>query len=284
MWRDPYAYNVDFAGANALPGGAPGAAKSLPLTIDREGDFAIYETRHIATSTNYVVGVVDQDSRQIITGGAGQSAQAFAHSGAMYGTGQSPNVWPAARIVKRTNVLTVTAQDQSGAANTVRHLYVGAQLFTSPPFVIPNFQFAEAWWLTIGFGPLPTDNAPAVPATTQSQFGVNLPGDSWVEVHTLMIAATNASPGGGASLQILTNGAREWFRNPIHIALLGAQDLVQNFQGVSGPIQPSAGFPHRFNPPKLLPIRTTLLFSVTDLSGAANTVRIVLGGVRRYAP
>lgn len=260
MWRDPYSYLAEFTGALAL---AASGERTIAVNIDREADFEIYRLAHLATSPNYRVALTDQDDRLLIGG--------LAPAVTIFGDGQRPFRLPGARLIKRTNQIRTRALDASAAPNTVRQLFVGAQVFPAPPFVVPKFRYAEPYTLELNFGGEANDDFAAVPSGGSAQGARRIPGDSWFEVHTLAIARTAA-----ATLQILTNGFREWFRFPTHVDLLGASDFTT---ALNSPAQ----WPFEFTPPKLLPVNTNIVIQLADLAAAGvNPIRVTFWGLRRY--
>lgn len=259
MWRDAYAYLAEFTGALAL---AANGERTIGVNIDREADFEIYRLVHLATSVNYRVALADQDDRLLIGG--------IAPATNLFGDGQRPFRLPGARLLKRTNQIRTRALDRSGAPNTVRQLFIGAQIFPAPPFVIPPWRFAEPYTLEVNFGAEATDDFAQVPANGSAEGSIRIPGDSWFEVHTLQISRTAA-----ATIQLLTNGFREWFRSPVHVDLLGASDFITA-------LNVSAQWPYEFRPAKLLPVNTAVVVRLADLSAALNSVRVTFTGLRRY--
>lgn len=269
-WRDPYSYLAEFTGANVVPANG---SLVVPTNIDREADFEIYRTAMLATSVNFRAQLRDQDDRLLI-GGTVTAVDLF-------GGGQRPFRWRGARIIKRTNQIRSALTDASAAPNTVRLLYTGAQIFPNPPFEIPRFRWAEPFSLFANFGAEVTDDAPALLANGSAEFSRRVPGDSWFEVHELTIMRT-----GQATLQILTNAVREWFRLPTHVDLFGACDPTgagaTATLGTLNAQNPSAEWPFEFTPPKLIPVNSAITFRVADLSAAPNPIRIALHGMRRY--
>ncbi len=273
MWEDPYSYLAEFTGALAL---AASGSRSIAVDIDREADFALKRIAALYTSPNIRVALTDQDDRIILGGGVG-IAGGMTPAVNIFGHGQIPYLLPGARVLRRTNQLRVTLTDASAAPNTVRVLFTGSQLFPSPPYQVPRFREAEAFFLVIGFGAEATDDAGQVPASGTIEFSRRVPGDSWFELHSIAVSRTAA-----CTLMLLTNGEREWFRRAVHVDLLGASDFLGNYQGIGAPNLPSAARPFMFDPPKLIPSNAIITARVADLSAALNNVRITLHGVRRY--
>lgn len=270
MWEDAYSYIAEFTGALAL---AANGRRTIAVDIDREGDFALRRIAQVATSFNYRVALTDQEDRLFI--GAPGTIETPAVN--MFGTGQLPHELTAARVFRRTNQLRVSLTDASGAPNTVRVLLTGAQMFPAPPFQIPRFREAEPYALILNFGAETTDDAAQIAANGTGEFSRRVPGDSWFEVHSLALSTT-----GAATVQLLTNAFREWFRRPVHSDLLGGTSFLGAFQGVGAPIAPTSAWPFRFTPPKLLPSNAILTARVADLSAALNSVRLTVHGIRRY--
>lgn len=273
IWRVPYAYLAEFIGASQLPAAA-GSQVTVPVDIDREADFAVYFVSAIATSLNVRMQLRDQSDRLFHDG--------FVPLVTLAGQGQLPRSYQAARIVRRTNQLRVTLNNQSGALNDVRILFSGAQLFPEPLYPVPGWQWAEDYSLGARFGAETTDDAPIIPANGNGEFSIRTPGDAWFEVQALAITSTSPL----ATLQLLNDANREWFRRPVHLNLLGGTDFTGLWVplGTVGPgvgSQP-AGWPYRFTPPRLLPRNTSITVRVNDLSGAPNAVRATLMGMRRY--
>lgn len=261
MWRDPYLYLAEFVGA-VLQVPANGE-RTIAVNIDREADFELYRLAHLATSVNYRQALTDQDDRLLIGG--------LAPATNIFGDGQRPARLPGARLIKRTNQIRTRALDRSGAPNTIRQLFVGAQVFPAPPFVIPRFRYAEPYTLELNFGGEADDDFAAVPSGGSAEGSRRIPGDSWFEVHTLAISRTAA-----ATIQILTNGHREWFRFPTHVDLLGASDFATALNS-------AAQWPFEFTPPKLLTVNSSVVVRLADLAVAGvNPVRVTLWGLRRY--
>lgn len=273
MFEDPFSYLAEFTGAQAL---AANGSRSIAVDIDREADFAIKRLAALYTSPNVRVALTDQDDRLILGSGAG-IAGGMTPAVNIFGTGQTPYSLPAARQIRRTNQVRVTLTDVSGAPNTVRVLLTGSQLFPAPPYQIPRFAEAEPFFLVIGFGLEATDDAGQVPANGTLEFSRRVPGDSWFELHSIAVSRTAA-----ATLMLMTNGEREWFRRAVHVDLLGASDFVGNYQGIGTPTLPAAAWPFHFDPPKLIPANAVITARVADLSGALNNVRIAFHGIRRY--
>jgi hypothetical protein len=271
MWRDPYCYVAEFVGANAL---AANGTRTARTNIDREADFGVYRMAMLATDPNVRAQWGDQNDRKYWEG-ALPGVQVF-------GTGQIPAILPAARVVKRTDQIGLTLTDASGAPNTVRVLYIGAQLLPNAPFDIPPFEWGEPYILGARFGGesigTVVDDAPAIPANGNNEFTRRVPGDSWFEVHALTITRLAA-----CTIQILTNGSREWFRLPVHVDLLGASTLAGAYLGVGAPLNPTAAWPFTFSPAKLIPPNHGITVRIADLSGAPNTVRVGIHGIRRYS-
>jgi hypothetical protein len=267
MWRVPYSYVLEFTGASAL---AANGSLTLPVDIDREADFALFYLAAVATSFNARIAMRDQSDRLFWDG-----AMPLVN---MTGTGQLPRQYQAARVIRRTNQMRVTLTDASGAPNSIRLLFTGAQLFPHPFQPIPPWQWSEDYALAARFGPEVTDDAPIVPANGNSEFSIRTPGDAWFEIHALGITQT-----GIATLQLLNDGNREWFRRPVHTQLLGATDIVGSYTGGSAALANfPASWPFRFTPPRLLPRNTSITVRVNDLSGVNNAVRVTLYGMRRY--
>lgn len=264
MWRDFYAYVAEFVGASVVPANG---SRRVAVNIDREADFALYRLAVTATSLDAMVQITDQADRLLIDG-----AQPVTN---LMGSGQWPYELDAARIVKRQNQLRLTITDLSGADNTVRVLLSGAQLYPGPPYEIPTWRWGEPWAAAVRMGPSIFDDRGVVPANGVAEFALRLPGDAWFE-----IARLSGSVSGACTIQILTNAVREWFRLPVHATLLGFASATGVYDGMSG--RPSASWPYQITPPKLLPPNTVLVIRVADLSGADNTVRLSLHGIRRY--
>lgn len=264
MWRDPYAYVLELVGASQVPGG--GQQRGV-VNIDRDADFALFRVALVATSPDLTIALTDQADRLLWDGEQ--------HAMQVAGTGQWQYEFDAGRVIKRQNQLRFVVRDLSGAPNDVRILLPGAQLYPGPPYEIPTWRWGEPWIAGIRFGPSLGDDRPAVPANGAVEFALRLPGDSWFEIHRLTMAVT-----GACTLQLLTNAVREWFRLPVHSTLLGASSFTGTFEGVAS--RRPAAWPYHFSPPKLLPPNTVVVARVADLSGAPNTVRIALHGVRRY--
>lgn len=266
MWRDPYSYLAEFTGTLLV---SANGQRTRAVDIDREADFEIYRLAGLATSNNLRLDLRDQDDRLLIGHVAPWSN--------VVGDGQRPyRLQGAARIIKRTNQLRPTLFDRSGADNTARILFTGAQLFPSPPFDIPPFRWAEPFPLTITFGSEAEDDFAIVPANQTREGAIRLPGDSWFDILSITGSRTGVS-----TLQILTNGFREWFRLPIHTSLLGFSDFATQLVAGTG-FHPSAQYPFELTPSKLMPKNTAIVFRVADLSGADNAHRMTIHAVRRY--
>ncbi len=270
MWRDPYAYLAEFTGGLVVP--ANGQI-TVAVDVDREADFEIHRLSGLATSANLRVDLRDQDDRLLIG-----NVTPWTN---VIGDGQRPYRFQgAARIIKRTNQIRPTLFDRSAAPNTARILFSGAQLFPSPPFEIPMFQWAEPYPLTITFGAEATDQFASVPANGTLEGSIRLPGDSWFDILSMTVSRAGVS-----TLQILTNGTREWFRRPVHTTLLGALDFVTLLSvppAADAGFHPASQYPYEFTPSKLMQKNTTLTFRIADLSGALNAHRITMHAIRRY--
>jgi hypothetical protein len=264
MWREHYAYLLELVGPLQVPAG--GQRRGV-INIDRDSDFAVYRYALAATSPDLAATLTDQADRLFWDGEQ--------HGVLIAGTGQWQVEAEAARVVKRQNQLRFTIRDLSGAPNDVRILVIGAQLYPGPPYEVPTFRWGEPWVQGVRFGPSLGDDRPAVPGNGSVEFATRLPGDAWFEVHHLAIGVT-----GPATVQVLTNGVREWWRLPVHTTLLGASTFTATFGGVAG--RPSGAWPFTISPPKLLPPNTVLVVRVNDLSGSDNTVRLAFRGIRRY--
>lgn len=262
--REPYGYVLDFAGADAFAGNDTQVGV---IDIDRETDFALFRLSALATSFNMRATLRDQNDRIF-----GQNSIPLVN---LFGTGQWPMRLLAPRMLRRTNQLRVQLTDASGAANTVRLLFSGAQVYPSAPFAIPKFRAAEPYWLALNFGGEATDDLPQVPANGTAQGAIRTPGDSWFEVHRIVIART-----GVATIQFATDGYQEWFRRAVHVDLLGASNMTGAFDGVASRFPSAWGY--ELNPGKLLAPNRAVNVTVTDLSGAGNPTRVTLHGIRRY--
>lgn len=271
-WRVPYAYLAEFTGAFQLAAPA-GSQQQVAVDIDREADFAIYYVSAMADSMNIRYALRDQSDRLYHDG--------FMPLVNLAGHGQLPRGYQAARIIRRTNQLRVTLANFSGVANNVRLLFAGAQLFPEPLFPIPPWQWSEDYALAARFGAETFDDAPIVPANGTGEFSIRTPGDAWWETQALAISATDPR----ATLQLLNDANREWFRRPVPFSLLGATDFVGTFAPagfVLSTPSPPASWPFRFTPPRLLPRNTSITVRINDQSGAPNAVRVTLLGMRRY--
>jgi hypothetical protein len=269
----PYAYTADFTGTFQLA--APANSQvTVPVDIDREADFAIYYVAAMADSINVRIALRDQSDRLFHDG--------FIPIVDLFGHGQLPRSYQAARVIRRTNQIRVTLANQSGAPNNVRILFTGAQLFPAPLYPIPPWEWAEDYSLAARFGAEATDDAPIIAANGSGEFTIRCPGDAWYEVQALAISATSSL----MTLQLLNDGNREWFRRPVHGNLLGVTDFNGGWTplGYAGGAigQPPASWPYRFTPPRLLPRNTSITVRVQDLSGAPNAIRVALLGLRRY--
>lgn len=266
-WRVPYAYVAEFLGAQQIP--ALGTV-TVPIDIDREADFAIYNVGVFPTSFDLRYQLTDQASQLYHDG--------FQPIVNLVGTGQLPRSYQAARVIRRTNQLRITLVDFSGAPNNVRMIFTGAQLFPSPAMPIPAWIWSEDFAIAARFGPEAFDNAPTIAANGSGEFTIRTPGDAWFETHALAMTQT-----GACSVQLLNDGNREWFRRPVHSALLGATSIVGLYAGGPAAIANlPASWPYRFMPPRLLPRNTGITVRVNDLSGAPNAVRVSFLGMKRY--
>lgn len=282
-----YAYSVAFASGTVLAAGAANGAPSaqvfqqqtirinpLPFTFCRTmfvaTDPRIYirlrdGSRYLHKGTMTLASVAGVAAPYPLVGGAANPQEPLF----------SAYYWEMPYTISASAEFTIEAADYSGAPNTLRVTFHGAQ--TKPgvaPWSTPT-ALREYQDIVI-----PSDSqSPTVAANTTIPISA-APVDTDADYVVLAVSGRRT---GAAMLQNLSDQYDlAWFNAAIHLdTFIGAGGFIHRFDMPA--LRPDGTW-DRVCTPRLIPRSTALTGSLQDLSGANNIINLYLHGYKLYGP
>lgn len=255
----PYFLTFDeIAGANTLVLAA-NSSNQRSLSNDDSGIMDIRYLTHVVTSDAYTVEILHTGLQQKLMNRP-------IYASAIFGNGNIPFELPAPLILDKGQDLQFIATDLSGAPNTLRNYFTGQRYY--------EYSNVENWYNQhkINFkNYLPffytTDSGITIPlnATTTGNITILDNADFFLS-RIQALSPTNQA----FELEIInTSTSQSWSNTRIHYLGIGQQATAT----------PSYT---TYNPSVYIKRGSKLNLRFTDLSGANNTVYIVLSGVHYY--
>jgi hypothetical protein len=264
FWKEFFAYDVTFTN---LPAGTGVAFTDAALRIDTDSDFEFLKSIYQPTSARVRVKYRDDTNTRFLQKAAqdirtigGTSLYSMA-PGNPTPPGFVPFIWPRPYIIAGSTTLTVSAADFSGLISTFRLTFHGAKIRPGKAPWDRKFKAVVPYVYPIN----PTG---AVPGTvTVAANGVQptaIPTDN--DAHFLVYKVVGTRT--GACTLTVKDGDRdrEWMNQAVHF---------DNFVG-------NGHFPNILSTPRFVRRGSVIAITLTDLSGAANTVELNLVGVKLY--
>lgn len=282
-----YAYSVAFASGTVLPAGTVNGAASaqvfsqittrinpLPFTFCRTmvvaTDPRVYlrlrdGSKYFHKGTMNLASIAGIEAPYPFVGGAANpQAPTFA---AYY--------WELPYTIAGSAEFTVEAADYSGAENTVRLTFHGAQTKAGvAPWSDPS---APREYQDIA---IPLDSQSPVVAANQTLPISAAPVDSDADYIVLAVSGRRT---GAAMLQNLSDQYDlAWFNAAVHLdTFIGNGGFIHRFDC---PMLQADGTIRRVYTPRLIPRATSLTGSLQDLSAANNIINLYLHGYKLYGP
>lgn len=278
-WKEYYVYTFDFAGANVVSAGTanarPNAAlarRELSIRSDSDDPFEVTKWIYVATDPRVYIKLRDDRAGRFLhlgtidlraTSGLGAVGLTIGSDAPAFFPYILPTPWELSPI----SLLTASAQDFSGADNTVRWSLHGAKRRSGPaPWQVdpwsgtPRQIVAEIPFLY----PLPDDNTDYDLAANQSiTFAVQTDSDSDFLCDGLMGIRDGAAT---VFLQDGVDRQRRWMDRAVHV-----DNLVGN-----------GSHPNIFPAPRWVPARSVVQATFENLTGSTNQVRLYLRGRKIY--
>jgi len=239
-----------------------GANESTTVRFDSDADFELMKRTHIATDDRLMVSYSDDAyGRQL------QNAQldlraisgTILFASGVVDIGIHPNnflpyILTRPYLIRAATTFTATFADFSGSTNSVRQAFHGAKLR------VGRAPWAADWKATPYFDYITATQEVAADATNTTVININ------IDSHFLIRRLTATRD--GAALITVKDGAddRQWMSSAVHI-----DNLFGNAQ-----------FPNILPAPRFIWRGSSIIISIQDLSGLANTVRLVFSGEKLY--
>lgn len=277
IWREYFIYSADFAQASVL---AAGVANGLPtqqvfndfaIRIDSDSDFELLKTMYVATDARVYVRYRDDASGRFLHRGSLdlRDVGGFGNSGPLIGLAAPsfvPFIWPAPYAMARNATFTVAGADFSGAPNTARISFHGNKIRPGySPWQYKEDGSPRRFRAKLPYVyPLPPDGTNYVLGANQT-----IPFSAPVDIEADFLVYKIVGVRTGAAMVQLQDGAgreRNWMDRAVHI-----DNLIGN--GLHPNVLPSPRFVQR---------GSAVVGFIQDISGAQNTVRLYLVGVKLY--
>jgi hypothetical protein len=281
-----YAYSVAFASGTVLPAGTVNGAPSAQVfsqTVVRINPlpFTFCRTSFVATDPRIYIRL--RDGSKYLSKGSinlpsvggviapyplvGGAANPQEPSQSMY-------YWEVPYTIAASAEFVVEAADYSGAQNTLRMTFHGAQ---TKPGIAPWAQPGLREYQDIA---IPSDaSSPTVAASTTVPISA-APADSDADYVVLGVSGRRT---GSAMLQNLSDQYDlAWFNGAIHLdTFIGTGGYIHRFDM---PVLRQDGTWDRVATPRLIPRATSLTGSLQDLSAANNIINLYLHGYKLFGP
>lgn len=277
MWREFFAYTVNFSGADALVAASqrdPVSAVYVPLSvrIHEDSDYEIVKINYVATDDRVFVRLVDNTSgRRLHRGvpvlsliaGRSQIVTAFALGDVQLNSPAfNAHILPTPYIIAAGAELIVEAADFSNATNTVRITFLGNKIRPGRAPYDKDRTIGEQEYKYRQYFSWPFESGAIVANGTQPGTIV-VDRDADILIRKLMAFRT-----GVCTVELADAGARDrmWQDRPIHI---------DNYFG-------NGSFPNILPSPRFLSRGVGISVSIADLSAAANRVSLLLEGEKLF--
>lgn len=245
--KDYFQYSIP---RTVLSGGAPGTSQTLTVPI--RADSYMVVTKMFAYST----GAFTVQMRNDADGRYYHSPASLVQNGNIFGTLELPNKLLDPIVVPPNATLSFVLSDISGADNTVQIVLCGYRHydFQNPP--IPKKGGRQTSWFQLIFDrTLAAGEGP-------SQYLAKVDADADFLIRKLVATYT-----GEFTAKIADAGTSDYW-----------SDQPQRNYNLFGTVQ----YPLVLPKPKLIKATGSLMYELTDLSGASNTVQLVAEGIKVY--
>ncbi len=259
-WREAYSYEITFT---SLTAGSGATFVDGELRIDTDADFEFTKTtyspvdlrvraRYRDDTNGRFLMKASQDLRTI--GGATLFNVA---PGNPTPPGFVPFIWPKPYIINAATTLTVSLADFSGLVYSPRIAFHGSKIRPGTAPWDRKYRAVVPYVYALS-----TTGTVAVGANGTSSASIATDNDAHFMCYKIVGART------GPCTVTIKDGARDrqWTNQAIHF---------DNFVG-------NGGFPHILASPRFIGRGSVVAVSLTDLSGASNTVEMNLVGVKLY--
>lgn len=257
-WKEYFIYNVENTNLSA---GSGVAFEDTTIRLDSDADFELMKMHHIATDSRIFIRFLDASyGRQLQNTGLDLRAVSgtILFTSGVVDVGIHPNnfipsIVPRPYPIRAATPFTVSFADFSGAANSVRLSLHGAKLRTGKAPWDRRWQATPPFFYAGGV---------VLGANEVASFNVQINIDSHFLCRKISAVRT------GACLVNITDTAtdRAWMNVPTHI------------DNVAGNSQ----FPNILPAPRFVYRGSVINVTVTDISGSANTVRMIFHGEKLF--
>lgn len=253
-------YFINTIQNTSIAAGSGATFAETDLRLDSDVNFEAIKFSHVATDSRILVRFKDdafgrnyQNAALDLRTISGGPVSDIEFNSANQNPGFMPFVLPAPMLLRAATTFTLDMADNSGQANSLRLSMHGAKI---RPGKAP---WKEPWRATPVF--FYTANVTIAANETAS---VNIPIN--IDSHFIVKKITGIRT--GAALVTVKDGAtdRQWQDRAVHI---------DNFMG-------NGHFPNMLPAPRFIYKGSVLNLTIQDLSGASNTIRIVLSGEKLF--
>lgn len=263
MWKEYFVYGLTFT---SLPADTGTTFTSNDIRIDPDSDFEFIKTMFFPVTSRVRVQYRDDTNGRFLMKGSQDIRTIGGHAvysmapGAPTPPGFVPFIWPRPYIIPGGTTFSVFAADFSGLSYTFRLAFHGSKI--RPDDKAPWDRQYRA--LVPYVYPITTATPNTVLIAASGSISASIPTDN--DAHFLVQKITGTRTG-ECSLTI-KDGARDrqWMDSAIHF-----DNLVGN-----------GHYPNILPSPRFIPRGAVIAVTLTDLSGAANTVELNFEGIKLY--
>lgn len=259
-WKEYFVYNFE---DTSLPAGTGVAFDDTTIRIDSDANFEAMKYHHIATDSRIFIKLQDDSiGRQFQNQTGGLDLRSVSgtilFTSGVVDVGVHPNnfmpmVLTRPYLIRAATSFTVSFADFSGSANSIRFSIHGAKLR------VGDAPWDKKWNATL---PFMYGSSVALAANGSGSFNISINNDS----HFLVKKITGTRSGACTVNITDSSTGRSWMDRPMHI-----DNLVGNSQ-----------FPNILPAPRFVYRGSVINVTLQDLSGATNTVRIILHGEKLF--
>ena len=238
-----------------IPGGAGTGRLSLSVQIEPDAYFVVQKLTATFTG-NFSTQIQDTGSSQILMDNFVQQAN-------LWGTAAQPNLLIDPLIFSPSSLVLFNLLNGIAGANTVQLVVEGYKHYDlkNPPFIragnIARSMTGRLAWFQYTISP-----AAALAANSAPTFTIPIQADSYFLVRKLVSIQTGIFSARFSDTSRNANWQRNYIRN--------------------GSLFGTVNFPNIMRKPRLLAPNTVVTVELQELSGAGNTVQLVLEGVKQY--
>ena len=248
MWKEPFAYCVDFL---PLTGGAGLAYTNFEIKTPPNCDFEVIRSIHQATSNMVNLRILNATTGRDVLRGQGdlRGISSTSFSG-ITPNGFTPYTWPIPYYLVAGTELNVSAADNSGVDNNVRFVLHGNNIYSNDaPY--EGRKTRESYSFAISSGALAAYGTVTKTLLLDTNAG-------------FLVSKLTGEADGAAT--VLIQDKRPWSSRDIHF-----NNMVGNSQ-----------FGNSLTSRRWMPEKTMVSVRFTDISGSANSITISFHGERVY--